>query len=403
MQPIVALGRGLRAAGYDVTVAADPQFTPVITGAGLVADPFGADLVPKPLRQRWREGSSPGARQQLRQWREAVESLAPGVADHLAGLIHRHDTFLSGAITFSGVLPIARATGKDHVLASLIPSAATRSGPATMMAARPDADSVLNLAAGWAGLAGSYQLRRPVAREVCTRLGLPRQTFRDYVRATRRTPELLGVSPLVVPHPRDAPDRVVTTGYWVEPLDPEYSPPADLEAFLQAGRPPVYLGFGSMPSSDPDALVDLMVTALRRAGRRGLVHGNWDGWHPDHLPDDVLLIDPVPHEWLFPRTAAVVHHGGAGTTAAAARAGVPQLVVPHFGDQPYWGRRVSRLGIGPAPVPRRDLDADRLTTAITRLTGDENLRARAELVGTQIRAEDGVGTAVETIRRLLPA
>jgi UDP:flavonoid glycosyltransferase YjiC (YdhE family) len=151
------------------------------------------------------------------------------------------------------------------------------------------------------------------------------------------------------------------------------------------------------------ALVDLMVAALHQVGRRGLVSGNWRGWCPDHLPDDVLFIDDIPHEWLFPRLAGVVHHGGAGTTAAAIRAGLPQLVVPHFSDQGFWGRRVQELGVGPAPVRRRDLTADGLAAAIDRLTRDEALRGRAAAFGADVRTEDGVRTGVEAVHHLLAA
>jgi sterol 3beta-glucosyltransferase len=404
VQPIVALGRGLRAAGHDVTVAADPTYTPLIARAGLAVEPFDAELgerLRRPEAQGFRDGTGRGGRQGLTQWRQAFRAVGPGVADHVAGLVEHHDVFVSGLITFGAMLHVARSTGKPHFGALLTPSAPTRSGAAAVFAPRPAADSVLNLGAGWAGLIGSSSLTRPVADAASARLGLAPLGTRAYLRETVRTPMLLGVSSRVVPPPRDVGDRVATTGYWVQPLDPAYEPPAELADFLAAGDAPVYLGFGSMPSADPAALFALMVAALRRSGRRGLVSGNWRGWRPERVPDGVLVVDDVPHEWLFPRTSGVVHHGGAGTTAAAIRAGRPQFVVPHFGDQSYWGRRVDELGLGPAPVRRRDLTVEGLAASITRLGDDGALRERAEAFGSQVRGEDGVAVAADTIGRWL--
>jgi len=404
VQPLVALGRGLSGAGHQVTVAADPSFDPMISAAGLTADPFDAELGERlraPQLQGFRDGSGKGGRQALARWRDAFRNVAPGIADHVTALVDQHDVFVSGVITFGAMLPVARATGKPHLAAALTPSHPTRSGTAGVMAPRPAADSVLNLAVGWAALMGSSSLTRPVVRATCERLGVAPPGTRGFVRQSWRTPTLLGASPRVVPPPRDVGQRVLTTGYWIDPLDPGYVPPPPLADFLASGPAPVHIGFGSMPSADPAALVELMVAALHRAGLRGLVSGNWRGWRPEHLPDDVLFVEDVPHEWLFPRLIGVVHHGGAGTTATAIRAGLPQFIVPHFGDQGFWGRRVRELGIGPAPLRRRELTADRLAAALDRLAHDDAPRGRAAAFGAAVRTEDGVRTAVEAVGRLL--
>jgi UDP:flavonoid glycosyltransferase YjiC (YdhE family) len=171
--------------------------------------------------------------------------------------------------------------------------------------------------------------------------------------------------------------------------------------FLAAGPPPVYLGFGSMRSRDPVATTRILLDALERSGQRGLLSSGWSGLSSDDLPESVALVGDVPHEWLLPQTAAVVHHGGAGTTGAAVRAGVPQLAVPHVGDQPYWGRRVAQLGIGPAPVRRHELATDRLADLIGQMTSDVRMRARAAEIGVAVRAEDGVAVAVEQLSAYL--
>ncbi|RFU42697.1 glycosyltransferase, partial [Actinomadura logoneensis] len=213
--------------------------------------------------------------------------------------------------------------------------------------------------------------------------------------APRDEPLVLGCfSEHVVPRPPDWPPHVHLTGYWT--LDePSYRPPDDLAAFLADGPPPVYVGFGSMVPKDARLTGLTVRTALRLAGLRGVVQGD-----PDTSDDDVLAVRDVPHTWLFPRMAAVVHHGGAGTTAAGLRAGVPSVVTPFFGDQPYWADRVTALGAGPRPVPFRALTAPRLAAALRKATTSEDIRKNAATLGARLRAENGVARAVELLDRL---
>jgi sterol 3beta-glucosyltransferase len=210
-------------------------------------------------------------------------------------------------------------------------------------------------------------------------------------------PLLYGFSPHVVPRPADWPPNHHVTGYWFLDPDDGWQPPADLAAFLAAGPPPVYIGFGSMANRDPAEAAQIMLDALAQSGQRGVIASGWGGLTPSDLPDRVHMLSSIPHSWLFPRMAAVVHHGGAGTTAAGLRAGVPSIIVPFFGDQPFWGRRVAELGVGPVPIPRRKLTASALADAITRAVTDPAMRARAAALGEQIRAEDGIAAAAAHI------
>jgi sterol 3beta-glucosyltransferase len=207
------------------------------------------------------------------------------------------------------------------------------------------------------------------------------------------------MSPHVVPPIDDA--NVSTTGYWF--LDERADPPAELDRFLAAGDAPVYVGFGSMSSSDPAATLRMIVAATERAGRRAVIGRGWSGAAALDLPRTVYMLDAAPHQWLFPRMAALVHHGGAGTTAAGLAAGKPTLIVPHRADQPYWGRRVAALGVGVAPLPRRKLSLDTLAERLERLLGDRSIQAKAAALGEQIRAERGVEAAVTWIERFIAA
>jgi sterol 3beta-glucosyltransferase len=209
---------------------------------------------------------------------------------------------------------------------------------------------------------------------------------------------LYSFSPIVVPKPPDWGAHVHVTGYWFLDPAPDWQPPAGLVDFLEAGPPPVCVGFGSMAHRNPQQTTHLVREALERAGQRGVLVTGWGGLYPSA---DLFTLDAIPHAWLFPRMAAVVHHGGSGTTGAGLRAGVPSVLVPHIGDQPLWARRVRELGVGPRPTPRRRLTAERLAAAITSAVTDVDMRARAAALGERIRAEDGVGRAVGIIERSL--
>jgi sterol 3beta-glucosyltransferase len=215
----------------------------------------------------------------------------------------------------------------------------------------------------------------------------------------RPVPMLYSYSPSVVPKPPDWDEHVHVTGYWFLDHSSDWLPPTDLVRFLEAGPPPVYVGFGSMSSRDPESTTEIVLKALKRSGQRGLVASGWGGLKSVDLPDGVFKLESVPHDWLFPRIAAVVHHGGAGTTAAGLRAGVPSVLVPHFGDQSFWARQVVRLGVGPKAIPRNRLTAQKLCAAIVTAITDENIQAHATALGERIRTEDGVGQAVEVVER----
>jgi UDP:flavonoid glycosyltransferase YjiC (YdhE family) len=213
----------------------------------------------------------------------------------------------------------------------------------------------------------------------------------------RPTPVLGGYSPLVVPKPSDWGEHIHVTGYWF--LDPksDWQPPAPLVEFLESGQPPVYVGFGSMANRSPRQTTQLVSDALERSGQRGVLVTGWGGLEKANLSANVYALEAVHHAWLFPRVSAVVHHGGSGTTGAGLRAGVPSVLVPHMGDQPFWAQRVAELGVDPQPIPRRQLTALRLAGAITSAVTDTGIQTRAKSIGEHIRAEDGIGKAIEIL------
>lgn len=225
-------------------------------------------------------------------------------------------------------------------------------------------------------------------------LGLAPLTAWTEARRVRRLPHLYGFSPSMLPRPGDWPRDAHVTGYWF--LDePPAEPPPGLAAFIAAGPPPVCIGFGSMIGRNRAELTRLAVEALDRAGMRGVLLTGWGALAEVAMPDSVFQVDAVAHDWLYPQMAAVVHHGGSGTTAAAVRAGVPSVITPFGFDQLLWGRRTATLGIGAEPLPQAELTAVNLADAIRTVTRDGAMRRRASELGAKVRGEDGIARAVE--------
>jgi len=218
---------------------------------------------------------------------------------------------------------------------------------------------------------------------------------------TAARPTVVSCSNHVFPKPEDWPEGVHNTGYWFLEED-DWRPPDELLSFLQQGPPPVYVGFGSMGNPATAAeTTRLVADALKRSGQRGILATGWSGMTAlETHPEDMFVLESAPHSWLFPRVSAVVHHGGAGTTAAGLRAGVPNVVVPHAVDQFAWGRRVHELGVGPKPVPRKKLSAGRLAGAITQAL-EREMKQAANLLGENIRRENGAETAARSIAACL--
>ena len=404
VQPYLALGLGLVAAGHQVTINTSTRYELWIRESGLGFEPLPDDLLRLADEQAgvFEDMGRPvtAVRTGLRLAREtkpiqralfwdgwaAAQNAAPDLI-----LFHPK---MFGAVQYAEGLGIPAVLGTpiaQFVPTSVFPSIGMPSGP-----------PVFNRATYRLVLAITKRMLAPYVQEWRADQGMPPQprgTDPLHTSSGASIPVLHAISPHVLPEPPDWPDSAALTGYWF--LDvPDWTPPSELATFLDAGEPPVYVGFGSMSGRQPDRLAALVVDALQGAGVRGILASGWGGLAPGGLPESIHLIDRAPHDALFPRMAAVVHHGGAGTTAAGLRAGRPTIICPFFGDQPFWGRRVEALGVGPAPIPQRRLTADGLARAIRETLDNDSLRQRAGDLGVQIRAEDGVGRAVQALEAI---
>ena len=194
----------------------------------------------------------------------------------------------------------------------------------------------------------------------------------------------------MIPKPKDWGPHISVSGFYFLSLANTYNPPPDLAAFLAGGAPPVYVGFGSIVLDDPNTMTELIFDAVKKTGQRALISKGWGGFGADELgiPEGVFMLGNVPHDWLFKHVSCVVHHGGAGTTAAGIALGKPTVIVPFFGDQPFWGAMVAKAGAGPAPIPNKLLTSDKLAAAITEALKPTALK-RAQELGATIGSEKG--------------
>jgi UDP:flavonoid glycosyltransferase YjiC (YdhE family) len=249
-----------------------------------------------------------------------------------------------------------------------------------------------------------FMLTLPLMNETREKvLGLPPLKARYYwsLDTDPEFPLLYGYSSLVLPKPPDWGDNLYVSGYWILQDDREFVPDEQLVRFLSDQPAPVYIGFGSMIDHEREQITELILEALEISNTRAVLLGGWSELGEQELPDSVISIDYAPHEWLFPQMAAVVHHGGAGTTAAGLRAGVPSVIVPFFADQFFWGWRVEKLGVGPGAIRREDLTAAGLAAAIEWAVHTESIQKKAADLGQKLRAEDGVANAVEAIETIM--
>jgi UDP:flavonoid glycosyltransferase YjiC (YdhE family) len=209
-------------------------------------------------------------------------------------------------------------------------------------------------------------------------------------------------SPALIAKPKDWGANISISGFFFLDLATNYTPEPDLKAFLDAGPPPVYIGFGSIVLDDPNAMTQLLFEAVKMTGQRALVSKGWGGMGADELgkPDDVFMLGNVPHDWLFKQVSCVVHHGGAGTTAAGITAGRPTLVVPFFGDQQFWGSMVARAGAGPDPIPHKQLTAENLAAGIKKCLEPQTLD-RAHELAAKIATENGSQLGAQSFHQFL--
>ncbi len=400
-QPFVALAARFKQQGHTVKLAARPDFAGLAASYGIefaaLGNPYKSLLRNEEVATAIDSGNM--FRMIVKQASDANQRKA-----FLQGLDTDAISAVEGAdaiIYKSSWIPfysIAEKLGVPSAAAMFMPLTRTSSFPSFLIGGGKDRGTTINSLLWRITEQFIWQVARNFDNKMRGELlGLPRlPLLGPSARQLERTPLFYAYSPTVIPRPADWPDRIHVTGFWFSDPPPGWTPPRDLVAFLESGPPPVYVGFGSMPCGSAEDTLKLILKALELSHQRGVLLSGWAGIGEDRkLPEYALGVESVPHSWLFPRMSAVVHHGGAGTTGAGLRAGVPSIVTPFVADQPNWASRIEALGVGPRAIPFRELTAELLADAIRQATSDTAMRQRASALGERIRHEDGVGTTVD--------
>ncbi len=383
VQPMLVLGETLAARGHSVRVCAPPDFREAAEAAGLEFRPVGRDVRAWLAEHADAFGGKPVRmlREAVRYSRECLQAQFDALPDATADA----ERIVGAGVQIAGP-SMAAIRGVPYRYLAYCPVLLPSTEYPSFVTARQTLPR-------WANRL-SWRATRTFFNHVFCEALSSRRAALGLPPVTDVLGHLVGERPTLAadeelaPVPADCPLEVRR----IRGLQPgEGEPlPAKLESFLAQGSPPVYVGFGSMTAPDPAQTTRDILGALCAVGCRAIVSRGWAGLGGEPLPEDVIEIDAVSHVRLFPRLAAVVHHGGAGTTTAAARAGVPQIVVPHLADQFYWGRRIELLGLGPPAVPRRRLTAGRLATALLTTLDNEVLSERAREFGARLRERAAV-------------
>ena len=390
VQPMLALSLALKARGHDVRLAAPPEKAGWAKQLGCSFQPLGSDVTA--FIDRMANAHS------LRSAFRFVAFVSREIQhqfQQLPRIIAGADLVVGSSLVF-GLPSVAEALGVRYRYLAFTPQLLPSDDhpfPAFRHQQRPHWFNRLTWKMARQG--DHLHLERRINRHRKT-MGL--KATRDVWRHLMGPDTIVASDRAIAELPRggDMPDRVQTAYMH---LDQPAPPLAELEQFLAQGPPPIYAGFGSMPRQDQIGIIDRVVTAARHSGQRLVIGRFWNAVSGHSKTGDIFFISKYPHHHLFPRMAAVVHHGGAGTTAVSARCGTPQIVVPHILDQYYWGERVYRAALGPKPIWRSRLTAPRLATAIAACLNDQRIRRRTKATAREIGKIDGLEATVREIEK----
>jgi sterol 3beta-glucosyltransferase len=395
--PLTGVGVALQHAGHRVVVAAFTPFADLITGCGLEYRELPADFTPGADHADATSNDTLAAIFTPRGVRETGQLILDALSDVPA------DILLLAPLSELAGHPLAEAKGIPSLGVRLQPLSATAAYPPALLGARSMGAVGNRLTADTAawiidrlygGVVAGF--RRHLALPAISARALRRQ------RTQANWPILHGYSTTILPRPSDWRTGLAVVGYWWPAPVPGWQPPQALADFLAAGPPPVFIGLGStvVTAARAEQLAEVIVHAARKAGVRAVVQAGWAGL--DVVGDDILTIGEAPHDWLFRQMAVTAHHCGAGTTAAALRAGVPTVALPGpVGDQRFWARRLHALGASTATITQRALTAERLADAIGAAVTDRQLRDNTQQLAARVAGEDGATRVVATVDKLL--
>jgi sterol 3beta-glucosyltransferase len=401
IRPHVVLGMALQKAGHEVQVVASKGYEEWVRARKLGFYPLTTDV--NTFAKQNASMMDMNFVKQIQTAREVLNPIFVQMGLEVLEATRNSDVLMTVEFGAALLFDVLRVNKLKTILINPAPLNPT----SEFASAMPPAPNWFPFAKGYNRFSYSvlqrvgWMLLGSARNEIATKhLGMPKSKFKDFQAMLANTPALTTVSKHVLQRPADWGEQFQVTGYLFDD-DPEWTPLQELCDFLAAGDAPVYIGFGSMPDSKPQATTRLMIDAVQQSGKRAVILTGWAGLGTDDVPQNIHILKYAPHSWLFPQMAAVIHHGGAGTTAAGFRAGVPTTIVPHNGDQPYWGRRVKELGVGTDPIPRKKLSVENLARAIQTMTSSSVIRDNARILGEKIQQEDGLAEAVKWVQHYL--
>ncbi|KSU67805.1 glycosyltransferase [Arthrobacter sp. NIO-1057] len=390
--PMAGLGKTLRQQGFEVTIAANPNYRDLVTSAGSTFRELSGDM------SALVNPAAPGTKTSATDIRYYLQELGSyfnqAATGALAAAQHGTDLILTNSVAPFG-FDIAEALDIPAIGAHLQPNEPSGDYPPLALGTARSFGRLGNKTLHQLLTRAKAPYDSPTA-QIRAELGLSKRSraTSECVRRKTRQPILHGFSSIVVPHVADCHEGIVNCGYWWPVSDSSWQPSGQLLDFLSAGEPPVLIGFGSTHALDLDFLVDV----AHRTGRRTIIQGAGD-----FVESDILGVGTVPHEWLLPQVATVVHHAGAGTSASGLRAGIPAVPVPIFTDQPFWASRLQHLGASVSPIPYKNLTIDRLTAGINEVLNNEHFAQNAKLVSQRLASEeDGTLVAARFLEQYKP-
>uniref|UniRef100_A0A0D6QXT0 sterol 3beta-glucosyltransferase n=1 Tax=Araucaria cunninghamii TaxID=56994 RepID=A0A0D6QXT0_ARACU len=406
VQPFIAIGKHLQEYGHRVRLATHSNFEEFVLTAGLEFYPLGGD--PKVLAEYMvkNKGFLPSGPSEIpiqrKQLKSIIYSLLPACTEAYgdSGVNFRADAIIANPPAY-GHVHVAEALKVPIHIFFTMPWTPTSKFPHPLSRVKQPAgyrlsyqvvDSLIWL--GIRSMINDFRKKKLKLRPV-TYLSGTQGSITDL-------PTGYIWSPYLVPKPEDWGPKVDIVGFCFLNLASDYVPPESLVKWLEAGERPIYVGFGSLPVQDPEGMTKIIVQALKQTQQRGIINKGWGGLgNLADPPEFVYTLDNCPHDWLFPRCAGVVHHGGAGTTAAGLKAACPTTIVPFFGDQPFWGERVHAKGLGPVPIPVDQFSLSKLVAAIEFMKKPE-VKENAVAMARAMENEDGVSGAVKAFHKQLP-
>ena len=398
VQPFLALAVGLTHAGHSVTLAAPHRFANFIESYGIHCEPLAGD--PDELSLLLNQaGSNP--LKMVQSMQKHVLGIAPDVVRGVRKAITGTNMIIHSFAFTTGAHSYARELGLPDISIQMFPVfVPTREFPAIGMVNSKIRwlnyfSHLFSTKVFWhLGNTGYYQLRKKAPQDFPSKLFWPFNPS----NTDSQTPLIFAISPQILPTPKEwSLPHIHQPGYFFLE-EQKYNPPPEVENFLKSGKPPICVTFGSMVNPDIQRVTQSILEAAQHLGERVIILTGWGGWKPEAHSENFFFIESVPHSWLFPQCKLVVHHGGAGTTAAGLKAGIPAIIIPHTADQPFWGNRVAEIGVGPSPIHIKHVTTGKLVQAIE-AAKSKPMREKAEKISQLIQTENGISKTISLIEQ----